>query len=137
MVNRDKIRQKLSLIETNLQKLQFLRALNGPEFLGDFRNVESAKHLLQVSIENMSDICDHIIAKKRLGTPDSQADSFRIMTKNGFLNPHNLDKYLAMTKFRNKVVHLYHEIKDEEIYKILQNDLQDFYGFIAEIQKLL
>ncbi len=90
MVNRDKIRQKLSLIETNLQKLQFLKSLNSPDFLGDFRNVEAAKHLLQVSIKNMSDICDHIIAKKRLGTPNSQADSFRIMTKMAFLIPTTL-----------------------------------------------
>lgn len=80
MVNRDKIRQKLSLIETNLRKLQFLKALNAAEFLGDFRNVESAKHLLQVSIESMCDICDHIIAKKRLGTPDSQPDSLSFNT---------------------------------------------------------
>lgn len=137
MVNHDKIRQKLSSVELNLQRLQFLKTLSSTEFLGDFRNIESAKHLLQVSIENMGDICDHIVAKKRLGTPENQADSFRLMVNNGFLDPNNLVTYLAMTKFRNKVVHLYHEIKDEEIYKILQNHLDDFKVFITEILKMI
>ena len=41
-----------------------------------------------------------------------------------------------MTKFRNKIVHLYYEIQDVEIYKILQTDLEDFYTFISEILKL-
>ncbi|HBE78007.1 MAG TPA: DUF86 domain-containing protein [Firmicutes bacterium] len=136
MVNRDKIRQKLATIEANLRKLQFLKNLPSDDFLGDFRNVESAKHLLQVSIENMSDICDHIIAKHRLGTPASQAESFRMMSENGFLDPANLQRYLLMTKFRNKVVHLYFEIQDTEIYKILQTDLEDFNTFITEILRL-
>jgi uncharacterized protein YutE (UPF0331/DUF86 family) len=136
LVNRDKIRQKLSTIEANLHKLQFLRSLSSSDFLGDFRNVESTKHLLQVSIENMSDICDHIIAKNRLGTPASQAESFRIMAENGFLDSANLNKYLVMSKFRNKVVHLYFEIRDAEIYTILQNDLEDFNTFITEILRL-
>lgn len=135
--NENKVRQKLAIIEDNLKKLNVLKQQTSAEFLGDFRNVESAKHLLQVSIETMVDIADHLIAKNRLGTPENLADSFKIMAQNGWLKNDNLDRYIVMTKFRNKVVHLYYEIKDEEIFKILQNDLGDFEAFIGEITKLM
>ncbi|MCW3488582.1 HepT-like ribonuclease domain-containing protein [Dethiobacter alkaliphilus] len=38
-----------------------------------------------------------------------------------------------MVKFRNRAVHLYDEIADEETYKIIQNHLTDFEKFIAAI----
>jgi uncharacterized protein YutE (UPF0331/DUF86 family) len=137
MVNPDKIRQKLALIETNLGKLNQLKQLSKSDFLSDFRNSESAKHLLQVSIEAMSDLCDHFIARKRLGNPENTAASFRIMAENGYLEQKNITNYVTMTKFRNKVVHLYFEINDAEVYDIIQNNLSDFKTFIAEILKLL
>jgi len=33
---------------------------------------------------------------------------------------------MPMVKFRNKTVHLYYEIDDKEVYKILQQHLNDF-----------
>lgn len=42
-----------------------------------------------------------------------------------------------MAKFRNKIVHLYQDIDDEEIYKILQNNLDDFKRFLTEIIQLI
>lgn len=41
--------------------------------------------------------------------------------------------FLTMVNFRNRAVHLYDEISDEEIYNIIQNHLSDFEGFIAHI----
>lgn len=70
MINIDKVRHKLSIVEDNLSKLDILKNQSKDDFLEDFRNVESAKHLLQLSIESMMDICDHIIARNRLGVPE-------------------------------------------------------------------
>lgn len=43
--------------------------------------------------------------------------------------------FISMVKFRNKAVHLYDQIKDEEVYDILQYHLRDFDRFIAAIIK--
>lgn len=40
-----------------------------------------------------------------------------------------------MVKFRNKAVHLYDPINDEEVYKILQENLGDIDKFITAIVK--
>lgn len=42
-----------------------------------------------------------------------------------------------MVKFRNRVVHLYFKVDDEMIYKILQDNLEDFEVFIKDIIKIL
>lgn len=135
MINIDKVRHKLSIVEDNLSKLDILKNQSKDDFLEDFRNVESAKHLLQLSIESMMDICDHIIARNRLGVPETSADSIRILAQKGYFTKENTEKYIVMTKFRNKVVHMYTEIKAEEIFTILQNNLYDFKMFISEILK--
>lgn len=133
MVDADKVRQKIAMLEQNLEKLKALQKLQEDDFLNDFRNVESAKHLLQVCVEIMIDICDHIIARQRLGTPETSADGFKILAENGYLKKDNLNTYVAMTKFRNRVVHLYNEIDEKEIYNILQSNLEDFKQFLKEI----
>ena len=40
---------------------------------------------------------------------------------------------MEMAGYRNRIVHLYHEITDEELYEIIQNDLKDIEQFILEI----
>lgn len=59
MVDPEKIRQKLKYLESSLAYLRKLAALSKDEFFGDFRNVDSAIHRLQTSIEAMArnDFC--------------------------------------------------------------------------------
>lgn len=42
-----------------------------------------------------------------------------------------------MTKFRNKIVHFYDDIDEEEIYNILLNNLGDFEDFLKYISYFL
>lgn len=133
MVDIDKIRHKIYIIEDNLNKLEKLSSLSQEDFLSDFRNNESAKHLLQVAIECMSDIANHIIARNRLGNPETTAEGFRILNENNIISTESLPGYIQMIKFRNKLVHLYTEIKNEQIYTILKNNLSNFESFISQI----
>ncbi len=135
--DREKILSKLSLIMENMKMLQCLKRLSLEEFVQDFRNVESTKHLLQVSIEAMIDIANHIISRGRLGHPKSYAESFGILHTEGILAPEQVENYSVMVKFRNRVVHLYQKVDPDQIYDILQGKLQDFAVFSEEIRLFL
>lgn len=133
----EKVSSKMALIISNLDKLKTLKQIPLENFGEDFRNVESAKHLLQVTIEAMHDIANHIISRNRLGRPDTYSDVFRILQQKGYISKGSVDVYSAMIKFRNRVVHLYHDIDSKEIYNIIQNNLKDFARFLEEIRRLI
>ena len=56
---------KLDIIPENLEKMGILRAMGYEEFTSDFRNMDSALHRLQASIQALVDIGGYIIASFR------------------------------------------------------------------------
>ncbi|MBS3983634.1 MAG: DUF86 domain-containing protein [Dethiobacter sp.] len=135
MVNKEVIRQKIQFIEGNLEKLAILKEMSPLEFGSDFRNIETAKHLLQVSIEAILDISNHIIARNRWGTPVKSADSIRTLREKGYFTKAEEDVFGGMIKFRNRIVHLYHHVDEKEVYRILRENMQDFNLFLKAITK--
>lgn len=138
MVDREVVLQKINIIENNLRKMETLAGLPEKEFLDKFFYVESTKHLLHVSVEAMLDIANHIIARERYRSPKTYAESFLILVEQKIMPKKKETTFVQMAKFRNRVVHLYHEVDDKEVYRILQENLDDFRVFIgAVIRKFL
>ncbi len=133
MVEKTLIQDKIGYIEQNIRKLQTLAGLPKNTFLKEFYYIESAKHLLQVSIEAMLDICQHVIARERYQAPKTFADAFVVLVKEGILPEHKKDTFIRMARFRNRVVHLYQAVNENEVYQILQEGLGDFREFIQAI----
>lgn len=137
MVDKEVIQQKINIIDNNLSKMQILARLPEEEFLNKFFYIEAAKHLLQVSIEAMLDVSNHIIARKRFRSSKTYAEVFSILVEQKILPKEKEKNFMQMAKFRNRVVYLYQEVDDKEVYKILRNDLDDFREFISAIIKAL
>jgi len=64
--NQDKIRKITSEILASLERLNDLRKLSLDDFTSDLHKVGSAKYNFIAAIEGIIDLCNHIIAKKRL-----------------------------------------------------------------------
>ncbi|TYO93793.1 type VII toxin-antitoxin system HepT family RNase toxin [Desulfallas thermosapovorans] len=135
MVDKEVVQHKISVIEDNLAKLEILAQLSPEEFLDKFYYVESAKHLIQVSIEAMLDIAHHVIARERFRTPKTYAEALLILVEQGILPQKKEPVFLQMAKFRNRVVHLYHDVDDKEVYQILIRNLDDFRTFVGAVVK--
>ena len=137
MLDKNRIKDKINIIENNLRYLKKFLNYSTEEFVNDYKNPAAAKYLLQTSIEAMIDIANHIIASKRLKKPETSAQSFKILNNNDYISDEKLSNYIKMIKFRNRLVHLYNEIDDEQIYHIIKNNLSDLEYFIKEIIKIL
>ena len=135
MVDINVLINKVNYIESNLQKLQVLMQLTEEEFIDKFYYCGSAKYYLQTCIEAMIDITHHIIARERFRAPENYADAFVVLEENGIISNEYVQKFKQMCKFRNRIVHLYHDINDKEIYKILMNDLGDIDLFVKSAIK--
>jgi uncharacterized protein YutE (UPF0331/DUF86 family) len=133
MVDPETLATILNNLRGYLEKLAILAALPQEAFTQDFTKVESAKHLLQVSIECCLDIAHHIVADEGYRTPTSYYDTFVVLQENGILPEAFIPTLRQMVSFRNRVVHLYWEVDDNLLYRILQDNLGDFENYIRYI----
>jgi len=133
MVDPDTLASILGNLRSYLEKLAILAALPEEVFLRDFTNVESAKHLLQVSIECCLDIAHHIVADEGYRNPTDYYDTFVVLHENSILPEAFMPTLRQMVSFRNRVVHLYWEVDDATVYRILQENLGDFETYIGYI----
>jgi uncharacterized protein YutE (UPF0331/DUF86 family) len=133
MVDPDTLASILGNLRGYLKKLVILAELPEEVFLRDFTNVESAKYLLQVSIECCLDIAHHIVADEGYRAPTDYYDTFVVLCENSILPKTFMPTLRQMVSFRNRVVHLYWDVDDATVYRILQENLGDFETYIGYI----
>ena len=133
MVNPKTVASILNNLRGYQNKLAILADYSKEEFIQDFTKVESAKHLLQVSIECCLDLAHHIVADEGYRTPQDSYDSFVVLNEEGVLPDTFMPTLRQMVSFRNRVVHLYWDVDDATLYEIVQNNLEDFETFVKYI----
>lgn len=136
MIQRD-VQTKIDVILDNLEKLNSLKTKTYEDFVSDFRNINSALHLLQTSIQALLDIGSYIIASLGLKTPNTNTEIIKILSESGHIAKDKAETYIKMSKFRNRIVHLYNHIDTEELYNILVNELDDIKGFYANLLEVI
>lgn len=109
-MKKEDVQSKLDRIPENLEKLEILRAMSHEEFTSDFRNVDSALHRLQTSIQALVNIGGYIIASLGLRTPSSSAEVIDILVEHGLLLTEQRARYVSMIQLRNRIVHFYNDI---------------------------
>lgn len=103
------------------------------EFLGDEVSIDLAERNLQIGIQCLLDIGNHIIAERGFQVPESNEDIFRILGKHGVIPKDFASKIEGMAGFRNILVHDYLEIDPRKVYQNLLNALKDFDEFARYI----
>jgi len=126
---------KIDLIEEHLALLERLAVKDFEDFVREKRNVLSAKHALQESIEACLDIGNHIISRKGYRRPDDYKGIFRVLEEEEILKRDLANKLVEMAKFRNLLVHMYEDVENKKLFSILQNNLNDLKRFIKAILK--
>lgn len=130
--NADKIRKITSEILSSLEQLEDLKRLSKDAFLADPHKISSAKYNFIVAIEGVIDLCNHIVAKNAWRTPEDYADTFKVMAERGAFDVPFTDTLIQMARFRNRLVHIYWEVDNDELYKILQARLDDIRQFLKK-----
>lgn len=128
-----RIRELLGNITDAQRHLQELGQLAEADFLGDYRNTESAKYLLLVATAAAIDLCNHIVARQGGRPPQDYADCFAILAELDVIAPHLADRLKRMARFRNLIVHLYWQVDNHRVYQIIQNDLGDLDAFRQQV----
>ncbi len=137
LFNPDKITKLVSEMRKAVNRLTFLKTLEKEAFLNDPDKIGSAKYNFVVAIEVAIDICNHVISQNSYRVPDDYADTFQVLGEQGAFDTGFINDLKEMARFRNRLIHLYAEVDDEQIYSILRSRLDDFKTFLDKIAVFL
>jgi uncharacterized protein YutE (UPF0331/DUF86 family) len=127
----------------NKYYLLLLKARETPRntFLKDQLLQGSSERFLQLAIESCLNVGNRLISlyqfERPVSTPETYADIFREMKSLGVIDSAFCERLVKMAKFRNRLVHLYWDIDEEQVFQFLQENLEDFKVFREKVIEYL
>lgn len=116
---------RLEWINAMLHEIRSLPLEDYSSFVGDKRNIWSAESCLRRCLEGLMDLGRHILAKGfGLGISEYKEIASGL-EKYGVISDTEGAKLRILAGYRNRMVHFYHEISDEELYEICRDELSD------------
>lgn len=138
MVDRRTVEAMLSDLKHAISLLEIESQRPLSEFLQDEVRAFGVQHLLQISIESLANISNHMAADLGWAKPTSYVESFRNLVNQGVVKDSELgDRLVLMARFRNLVVHRYWKVDPKEVHRITREHLGDLSQVADEILKFL
>jgi len=133
----DRMLKLISQMREAVGHLKRLKECEKAVFTSDPDKIGSTKYNFIIAIEAAIDMCNHIISRNGYRAPEDYADAFAVLGENRAFEKSFVDDLKEMAKFRNRLVHIYWEIDENQIHDILQNRLEDFKVFLDQLAKFL
>jgi len=133
----DRMLKLVSQMREALGHLKRLKECKKAHFTNDPDKIGSAKYNFIIAIEAAIDMCNHIISRNGYRAPEDYADAFVVFGEKGAFEKSFVNDLKEMAKFRNRLVHIYWEIDENQIYDILLTRLGDFKKFLDQLAKFL
>ncbi len=138
LVDRYVVRARIAKIREYVALLRKIRGLaDEAHFIKDPLIYGNAERYLQLAIQAVLDISNHIVADMKLNLPADTRELFDLLARHKVLSASLSKKLIPMAGFRNILVHEYLEIDRRRVYRALKDDLGDFEKFIKAVSKLL
>ncbi|MDA8233397.1 MAG: DUF86 domain-containing protein [Clostridia bacterium] len=137
MVNPDKIQKRLAKLKEYVGFLQDLAKTDQAEFLKNHVIHTAAERDLQLAIECVLDIGNHVIAEFGYREPENYREIITILGEEKILPDDFAEEFAKVAGFRNILVHDYLSVDRAVVYNHMRNKLHDFERFIEYIVKAL
>ena len=138
MVDRYVVQARIAKIREYVALLRRIRSMTDERrFASDPLTYGNAERYLQLAIQSVLDISNHVVADLGLGLPADSKELFVLLAKRKIVSTRLAKKLTSMAGFRNLLVHEYLEIDRHRVYQVLRDDLGDFEKFIKAVSKLL
>ncbi|MBI3360751.1 MAG: DUF86 domain-containing protein [Chloroflexi bacterium] len=137
MIKPDTLVALLQSLHERVEQLRRLQAFTMKELTDDFVKWNAALHLLQVSVEIVTDVSAHMLAGNNRVVPDDHRQVIRSMGFNWLLPLEFAESIAPMAGFRNIVVHNYLTVDPQKVGNILYDHLDDFDTFSSHIYDYL
>jgi len=124
---------KMSEMEETLRHLQPYLPRSFDELSSDWGRQKILERALQILVEAMVDIGEHIIAISASTPCETSAQVMIRLQDLGVIA--DASRYVPMVRFRNFLVHQYEQVDLTILYSLVTKRLNDFEEFVSEIRK--
>lgn len=135
VVDPQKARHLLAHYRRYRRYLEDLAERSDAELRSDFAVMGGVRHYLLLAIESVLDLGSHLISSEAFEPPTSYADIFRVLRDEGLVEEPLAERLMAMARFRNVLVHLYAEVDEDRVLKILRGSLGDLDAFVEALHQ--
>ncbi len=137
MSNKQILNQYLEKLREYIKNLNSFTEYSFKEFDKNIQINWAINRGLQLAIECSIDIGEEIITGLNLPKPQAYKHAFQILARHQVI-PYKLSKRMQrLAEFRNRLVHDYLFLDQEEIYNVLQRDLKYFEKYLLTIEKFV
>jgi uncharacterized protein YutE (UPF0331/DUF86 family) len=123
LVRQELIAVRLERLRECIKILKAILKYDLEQFKTDVFIYATAERYLQLAIECLLDIGNHIISDKGYRKPDTYAEVFEILSEEKVIPKNLLRELKGMAAFRNVLVHDYLKIDHDKVYAILHERL--------------
>ena len=134
MIDRETLCRRLHALESYTTELERLAAtLSRSAFDGTLSTQWMIEHGLQLAIECILDVGNHLVAGEQLGSPQSYREVIDLLGQRGILPAEFVSRVQGMPGFRNILVHDYLAVDTGVVWDILQRGPGQFREFIRHV----
>lgn len=123
MVRKEVITARLERLREYVKTLRAIQKYDPERFKNDIFIHATAERYLQLSIECILDIGNHIISDRGFRKPDTYAEVLEILVEKKVIPKKLFQELQGMAAFRNILVHDYLQIDLDKVYTILHEKL--------------
>ncbi|MFI5394427.1 MAG: DUF86 domain-containing protein [Candidatus Binatia bacterium] len=134
MTDREAICRRLHALETYTTEIERLAStVSRDRFTSELSTQWMIEHGLQLAIECVLDIGNHLVAGEQLGTPQSYREIVDLLGQHGILPGDFVTRVRGMPGFRNILVHDYLAVDPTIVWDLLQAGPAQFREFIRHV----
>ena len=124
-VSKRVVLDRISWVKRMLSEIRALPLRSRDEFLSDSRNVWTAESCLRRALEALFDAGRHILAKAFGKGVSEYKEIASALAESHVLTPQQAALFRILAGYRNRLVHFYHEVSQDELYQICSARLGD------------
>jgi uncharacterized protein YutE (UPF0331/DUF86 family) len=133
----DRVSKGISdILDAKAEMQKILSAGRGP-FLLDKKNALALKYLLIESVEAITDVCQHLLAKAWGVACNGYVDCIVKAGEHGIIKADLSNKLRKLADLRNSLIHRYWIINDEQLFELCSANLDDFSDFSLQIKEFI
>jgi len=119
------ITDRLGFVAGMIKDIQLLPLTSLSESKADSRNVAAAESCIRRALEALLDVGRHILSKVFGSAVTEYKQVAKELENRNVLSGDPARKLITLAGYRNRMVHFYHEITEEELYSICTLELGD------------